>query len=119
MKLYSPHLYLDTAIMHTRVYQMQTQNRNPEYTDTYIVQSSQDDHYYLTAKVRVLDVPKSEADAVVDTVEVWVCSCDDFHFRQSDGFENGDVRPSELGECKHIDSVVRESLKTEEKDTPV
>lgn len=115
MNLYEDHLLLDNGIQHRRVSQLHAQNKNPTYQETRVVQSETSGHAYILGKIGVLEVPFPEADVAADAVEVWVCSCDDFHFSQSDGVETGERAPSECGECKHItDEVKVERAKADE-----
>jgi len=99
--LYQEHLYLDSGIMHDRVNQMKAQNLRPEYLDIQAVPSESSDRAYLVAKVRTLTKPFERADVAEDRTEVIVCSCDDFHYNRTKGFENAEIDVTEFGKCKH------------------
>jgi len=114
-ELYDEHLLFDSGIQHRRVNQLKANNHHPEYRETRVVESESSDHAYLLGKIDVLDVEFEDADASVDTVSLWVCSCPDFHFNQSEGIETGDIAPSEVGECKHIrDEIKSKRAKADE-----
>jgi len=106
-ELYTDHLYLDSGIMHVRVYQLKGRNQRPEYKALRTVASESEDVAYLIGKISVLDKPFEDADVASDRIEAWVCGCPDFHFHQSDGVENGERKPSEMGHCKHLRQEVK------------
>lgn len=107
MNLYIDHLLLDSGIMHQRVNQMKQQDLRPEYRQLKAVPSSNQDHSYLVGEVEVLTKPFPEADISADRTDILVCSCDDYWYNRSKGFENGDMSVTELGKCKHCVSAFR------------
>jgi len=109
MKLYDEHLHAgQTGIQHDRVKDIIDNLWRPEYKEFHVMPSSSSDAAYLVAKVSVLDGIEFEAaDVVEDRVEMWVCSCDDFQYRRSNGLQSAERIPSEVDECKHITDVTK------------
>jgi len=48
-----------------------------------------------------------KADIVEDTAHGYLCSCDSFWYRKSNGIES-DADPTEMGTCKHITASFKE-----------
>jgi len=61
---------------------------------------------YVVCEVETLEYPIDLADASKDVVDVWCCSCPDWHYRRSPNLQDNE-RPSAAGECKHIQKVKR------------
>jgi len=98
---------LTNGVQHLRVSQLDAKNHKPEYLELRTVDSTSRDVSYLLGKIECLDKPFEDADVAADKVELWICSCPDFHFNQSDGVETGDRKPSEINKCKHIRKEVK------------
>lgn len=117
-EIYTEHLYMDSGIQHDRVFQMKGQNLKPEYVDVRTVESESSGHAYLVGKVSVLTTNFEDADVAKDRETVLVCSCDDYHYNRSAGFENGDVPVTNLSHCKHCVSAYRtEKAQNDENQT--
>lgn len=107
--LYEEHLVLDGHLQHRRVSQLKARDRHPEYRETRVVESDSSDRAYLLGKVRVLTRAFEDADVSDDQTTIWVCSCDDYYFNQSDGLEDGSRSVVAVGECKHVRGEVKAS----------
>lgn len=105
--IYDEHMNVGENYEHKRFTQMREQDLKPEYEAMKVVSSSSNDHAYLVSKVSVLTTEFENADVVEDRVEKVVCGCDDYWFRASKDFENGDVPVENLTTCKHA-TVFRE-----------
>jgi hypothetical protein len=74
------------------------------------VPSSDGEHAYLLYKIKTYVFPKNSSllDIADESqqIEMWVCSCPQFRFRETVDVSNGiDVTPDQCGHCKHIRSV--------------
>jgi len=77
------------------------------------VKERQDNAGYLVMEIETLEYPIDIADAAEDGVTLWVCSCPDYHYRRFPNLSDGE-RPSEAGECSHIEKVRRKERKATE-----
>ena len=107
-ELYTEHLDTSDGIAHTRFSQLQEQDKRPEYKELRVVPSSSEDRAYLVAEVSALSVPFNQADIAMDRVSLYLCSCDDHWYNQSDSIENPSRELSAVGECKHCIGSFRE-----------
>jgi len=109
MKLYKEHLEpTETGFMNIRQADMVSHDYRPQVEDTRIAPSESTDHCYKVQKISVLDESFSPAMDVAEArIEMYLCSCDDFYYNQSNGLENKDRKPSEVDKCKHIISEYR------------
>jgi hypothetical protein len=74
------------------------------------VPSSDGENAYLLYKIKTYVFPKQSSllDIADESqqIEMWVCSCPQFRFRETVDVSNGiDVTPDQCGHCKHIRSV--------------
>lgn len=103
MNLATQHLTVGERLEHTRYQQLREFDHRPEYVDVRVVPSESADHAYLVARVSTLPEPfHADMDVSEAREEVYLCSCPQFHFRCSGGFEDGENPPEEWDECKHI-----------------
>jgi hypothetical protein len=104
MKLHQDHITVSERLEHDRFEQLREFDHRPEYVDVRVVPSESSDTAYLVARVECLAEPFDPAttDVSADRREIHLCSCPQFHFRCSGGFEDGENPPAEWGECKHI-----------------
>jgi hypothetical protein len=103
--LYTDHLSVGERLEHVRFQQLREFDHRPEYRDVRVVPSESSDTAYLVAEVECLAEPFGpDTDAAQDRVSVFLCSCAQFHFRCSGGFEDGENPPEEWDQCKHIHS---------------
>lgn len=63
-----------------------------------------DNSGYVVHEITTYSEPPEIADAVEDSITVYVCHCWDFIRRQTpDNFK--DHTPAEIGACKHVESI--------------
>lgn len=103
MELYSQHLHIENTVQHARMFDLMNMNYRPEYEMLCVVPSDENEHAYLVGRVRCLDTPyEPDVDVLEHRVTTYICSCDDFYFNRSMGVDSGQIRPPEMGRCKHI-----------------
>lgn len=101
MNLYTDHLKIGERLEHTRFAQLRDAGHRPEYTDVRVVHSESSDVAYLVARVECLATPFGpDSDVVADKTTVTLCSCPQFNYRLSAGFEDGENNPP-WKKCKH------------------
>jgi len=108
-ELYEEHLEYAEGVQHKRVSQLEEFDHRPEYTDVRLVPSESSDKVYVVSKVETLTEPfdADTTDLVSDTTTVIVCSCDDYWYNQTGGFEDGENPVPEWGRCKHCRAAYR------------
>jgi len=90
---------------------LRTQGYNiREITEKHTVPSTSGEHAYLLFKLQTYVFPKNSAllDIADESqqVELWVCSCPQFRFRETVDVSNGvDVTPDQCGVCKHVEKI--------------
>lgn len=101
-ELYPEHLTNSPGLKHERFEDLDSWDYRPEYVDHKVVPSESKDHAYLVSKIEVLEKEFQNADLVADTINTYLCSCDDFFFNRSGGIDTGEKSPDEIGKCKHV-----------------
>ena len=61
---------------------------------------------YVVCEIETLEYPIDIADASEDRTSLWACSCPHWTYRLSPDLRD-DERPSDAGECKHIQRCKR------------
>lgn len=118
MNLYSDHLTINGGVVTIdRIQELEHRDHRPEIEEIKTVPSESQDHAYLVMRVSVLDVPFAKADIAEDRIETHVCSCPAFQFQESAGIESGELKPSEMGKCKHCTVYREERAKQDENQT--
>jgi len=72
--------------------------------EVHTVASNSRELNHMTVRISTYDKPEgaSSLDVVEDTVDLWVCSCEDWQYNQSADVSEDMVKPSDSGNCKHI-----------------
>lgn len=108
VELNQDHISVGERLEHVRFQQLREFGHRPEYVDVKAVPSESSDKTYLVGRLKCLSGPfGDETDVVADQIETLVCSCDDFWFRCSGGFEDGENPPAKWDRCKHCRAAFR------------
>ena len=78
-----------------------------ELLEAHAVPSNSRELMHVVTKIETYEKPESDSDLdiVADTVQIWVCSCEDFQYNQSADVSESMAKPSQCGQCKHIRAV--------------
>jgi len=71
---------------------------------------------YLVAEIVTLDFPLDIADAAADQERIWTCSCAGYHYHRFPDLSENE-RPSEAGDCSHIERVKRKERQAVDDDS--
>lgn len=79
--------------------------------EAHAIESNSRDLMHVVMLIETYDRTKDDPklDLVDDSIDLWVCSCEDFQYNESADVSDSGVNPSECGECGHIQEVKDET----------